>query len=62
MTKRQKEELAKYCLDLSKVSVGTLGFTVFSDQPTFSKVILSLCGLTVGFIFLRMGMKLFKEL
>lgn len=62
MTRRQKEELAKYCCDLSKVSVVTLGFAIFSDQPTIAKLILSLCGLTVGFIFLRMGMKLFKEI
>jgi len=61
MTKRQKEETAKYCLEISKLCVGSLGFNIFTEQ-TVEKIVLSVGGLTLACVFLIIGMKLFKEL
>jgi hypothetical protein len=61
MTKKQKEELGKYCLEISKLCVGSLVFNIFVEQ-TLEKLVLTIGGLTLAGGFLRIGMKLFKGL
>lgn len=60
MTKRQKEELARYCFGISQLCVGSLGFNIFTEQ-TVDKIILTVSGLTLAGAFLKIGVKLLKD-
>ncbi len=57
LTYRQTEELAKYCLEISKLSLGTVVFQLFVP----GKLLFVLWGLTVALTFFILGIRLFKE-
>lgn len=62
MTNRQKEELADYCMNLSKLSLGSWVFGLFASDLTLeARIILMIAGLTFAVIFFILGMRLFKE-
>lgn len=61
MNKKQKEELAKYCFDISKLFLGSLVFSLFAKEITIVQVLYAVFGLTMGSITLRMGLGLLKE-
>lgn len=61
MTNRQKEELAKYCMDISKLSLGSWIFVIFGGKFGLPEIILLIGGLTLAALSLRMGMNLLRE-
>jgi len=61
MNLKQREELAKYCFDISKLSMGSLVFSLFTQEINIVQVGYAIFGLTFGVIMLRMGLGLLKE-
>lgn len=61
LTKRQTEELAKYCMDLSKLSLGSWVFGFFTPQIALPQILFGILGLTFAVVFFTLGMRLFKE-
>lgn len=58
---RQKEELAKYYLNVSLLALGSLVFSSIGQSDIEVKIALAIYGLTVSIVFLILGMYLFKE-
>lgn len=61
MTNRQREELAKFCFDLSKLSLGSWVFGLFTAGVGIPQTIYAVAGLTLAALFFILGMRLFKE-
>lgn len=61
MSNKQKEELAKYCLDVSKLALASWIFVIFSGKFGLPELILLAGGLTIALISLRLGMNLLKR-
>lgn len=62
MTNRQKEETARFCLDISKLTIGASVLNLFSKTVNYIEIIFSICGLTIAVVFYRLGMKIFEEI
>ena len=62
MSKRQKEETAKYCVNLSQICVGTLVFNSFTQTNFILQLGFSLAGLLSAAAFFILAMWIFKEL
>lgn len=61
LTNRQIEELAKFSLDISKLSLGSPVLGLFTSGLTLPKLILAIWGLTIALLFFKIGIQLFKE-
>ncbi|KKS46903.1 MAG: hypothetical protein UV09_C0012G0072 [Candidatus Gottesmanbacteria bacterium GW2011_GWA2_42_18] len=61
LTKRQVEEMAKFSLDISKLSLASLVLGLFSSELNLSKLIVAVWGLVIAALFFSLGMRLFKE-
>ena len=61
LTKRQTEELAKFCLDVSKLCIGTWILGLFTSRTEPSQAVLAFVGLTLAILFFTFGMRLFRE-
>ncbi len=61
MSNRQKEEFAKFCMDVAKLSLGSWVFGLFATEFGIVQLLLGLVGLTFSMLFFILGMKLFKE-
>jgi len=61
LTKRQKEELAKYCMDVSKLMLGSWVFVLFTGNMGLAQALLAFWGLIISGIFFRIGLGIFKE-
>jgi len=61
MTKRQIEETAKFCLDVSKLALASWIFGLFTSRIGLQQIIIMLSGLTLSIAFFILGMRLLKE-
>lgn len=61
LTNRQKKELAKFSLDISKLSLGSWIFGLFASGFAEFQMNLVILGLTFSILFFILGMILFKE-
>jgi hypothetical protein len=61
MNNRQKEEMAKFCLDVSKIAIASWIFGLLTSKIELPQILLFLLGLTISALFLKIGMNLFKE-
>lgn len=59
---RQTEELAKHCMELSRITFGTLVIGFFSEVSEPIKLFLVLVGLTFFVGFSTLGLALFGKL
>jgi len=62
MSKRQKEETAKYCLNISQLSVGSLIFNAFNQNSPIITITFSLSGLILAAASYILAMWIFKEI
>jgi len=58
---RQKEELAKFCFDISKLALGSWIFGLFTERFEMKQLFLAVWGLAIALLFFTLGLKLFKE-
>lgn len=61
LTERQTEELAKFSLEISKLSLGSWLFGLFTSKFEPQQLFLAFWGLTLSLLFFTLGMRLFKE-
>jgi hypothetical protein len=61
MTKRQLEETAKYCFDISKLFLGSWVFGLLSQTNIFVIVLYMFFGLFGALLFYKIGLRLFEE-
>jgi hypothetical protein len=61
MNTKQKEELAKYFLDISKLLFGGIVLIKLMDIHSFEKYLIIFGGVTATFLFLIVGIKLLKS-
>lgn len=61
LTARQIEELAKFSLDISKLSLGSWVLGLFTSEIRLPQLFLAIWGLTMATLFFILGMRLFKE-
>lgn len=63
MNDQQKEEIAKYCFDLSKLALGSWVLGVFAPEiEVLSRVLFGVAGLTFAILFFILGVRLLKEM
>lgn len=62
MTKRQLEEAAKYCFDISKLFLGSWVFAIVTEADILIKLAYMVGGLIGGASFYILGMKLLGKL
>jgi len=58
---RQKEELAKFCFDISKLALGSWIFGLFTERFEIKQLLLAVWGLIIALLFFTLGLKLFRE-
>lgn len=61
LTTRQTEELAKFSLDISKLSLGSWVLGLFTTRIGLPQLFLAFGGLTISVLFFTLGMRLFRE-
>ncbi|MFZ5365789.1 MAG: hypothetical protein ACOZBZ_00670 [Patescibacteria group bacterium] len=61
LTARQTEELAKFSLDISKLSLGSWVLGLFTARIGLPQLFLAFGGLTISVLFFTLGMRLFRE-
>ncbi len=61
LTKRQIEELAKFSMDIAKLSIGSWILGLFTPEAGASQFILAFSGLIFAFLFFTLGLRLFRE-
>lgn len=61
LTSRQTEELAKFCLDVSKLALSTWVLSLFTSRVGPIQIFLFIFGLTFSLTFFIVGLALFKE-
>jgi len=58
---RQREEIAKFCFDISKLALGSWIFGLFTEKFELRQLFLAVWGLVVALLFFTLGLKLFRE-
>lgn len=61
LDKKQRQQLAGFCLDISKLAIGSLVLGAFTPQFGALQMVMLVIGLTIGAIFLTIGLRLFKQ-
>lgn len=62
LTNRQREELGKFSLDISKLIFASWFLGLFVNRITLPQILLSLMGLMFSALFFILGIGTFKEL